>query len=98
MAMTNFHIVRILRSDGCRSFAVGKNKFEDNGPKPEQLSKAPKTDKNGNEVYDYYQQLGPNDAKYKDWCVKLGGLIIRDFGKPEEKREAILEFGNSSTN
>jgi hypothetical protein len=88
MGTTNFRLVFCTRSDGLRSVQLGKNRREENCPKPEQLSKEPKEDKNGKEVLDYYRELYNTDGKYRDWCMKLGGMIVRNFGAPEDQRES----------
>ena len=56
-------------------------KREANGPTQAQLQKV----KDSKGLYTFYQKLKVSHPKHIEWRRKLGGMLMREFGKKERE-------------
>ncbi|KAF2143929.1 uncharacterized protein K452DRAFT_285968 [Aplosporella prunicola CBS 121167] len=83
--MTRFYPLYVRRSDG-KLETIHARKKEKNEPTPEQLNSTP--DANG--VSDYYRAIAEDEVKHLDWRRKLGMMLIREIGGPEQQQKNYM--------
>ncbi|KAF2083594.1 hypothetical protein K490DRAFT_51244 [Saccharata proteae CBS 121410] len=83
--MARYHAFYVARSDGTLETTHAR-KTERNEPTPDQLDRTP--DANG--VRDYYREIPEDEQKHIDWRRKLGGMLMREIGKPEEQHKGCI--------
>jgi enterochelin esterase-like enzyme len=72
----------IARSDGKKTVKQSKSKLrEENQPTKSQLEKS--IDKEG--IESFYQAVPIGHAKSMEWRKKLGGMLMKELGKPYDE-------------
>ncbi|KAH8808918.1 transcription-silencing protein Clr2-domain-containing protein [Xylogone sp. PMI_703] len=85
--MPAYHPVTVCRSDGQFEVALKNGSGKElNRPTPEQLDKTP--DAEG--YVDFYEPLGLEDTKAKDWRRKLGGMLMHVLGGKESAGKSYI--------
>ncbi|MCJ1283250.1 hypothetical protein MMC26_002578 [Xylographa opegraphella] len=86
-------LVYLQLSDGKLEVSVKKSekgntgrKREANGPTQAQLQKV----KDSKGLYTFYQKLKVSHPKHIEWRRKLGGMLMREFGKKETQNEGYI--------
>ncbi|MCJ1399710.1 hypothetical protein MMC11_002912 [Xylographa trunciseda] len=86
-------LVYLQLSDGKLEVSLKKSekgntgrKREANGPTQAQLQKV----KDSKGLYTFYQKLKVSHPKHIEWRRKLGGMLMREFGKKETQSEGYI--------
>lgn len=78
--LTQFWPIFTCKSDGQEVVNL-KGKILRNGPTEAQLDRTP----NEQGISDYYRLLEKDDPKHMDWRKKLGGMLLREVGGPQNE-------------
>ncbi|MCJ1416102.1 hypothetical protein MMC32_002437 [Xylographa parallela] len=94
---TKLWLVYLQLSDGKLEVSMKKGekgntgrKREANGPTQAQLQKV----KDSKGLYTFYQKLKVSHPKHIEWRRKLGGMLMREFGKKESQSKWFDEMPN----
>ena len=76
------------KSDGKLEIVTKKKKKETNAPTTSQMDSTP--DSKG--VADYYRLIPIGDEKEVEWRRKLGGMMKREIGEPENESKTCPSY------